>query len=324
MADDRELERKLEAMFASARPRGGFEEELWSRIQGRRPWYRQALDWLRTPAHLAPAMVALVVVAGLGYALTRFHPTGGTTGGGAYSGTAAPAEAAAPAFGVLPAFRGGKSALAVGPFDVGPSVQSPPAVPAPATFLPVYRYSEPTPAELATRQAELRSRTALEVTVTGSDPTTGAQPAFSVSGLHLAVGTAGQAATARAFLDSHGLTPSYAYTVVTLPDRVVFSRDLGLGGATPLVYADGTPAGLEVDCSGDQLVAVRGPLDLSLDTALYPLRTPAAASDRASPARLVYVLVVAGGRGYLEPEQVVSTESGDQFAPAIAPQWLGR
>ena len=37
-----ELERKLGAAFAGTRPRRGFEDELWARLQPRRPWWRPA------------------------------------------------------------------------------------------------------------------------------------------------------------------------------------------------------------------------------------------------------------------------------------------
>jgi len=41
MSEDPDLERRLEAMFASARPRPGFEDDLWRRIEARRPWHQR-------------------------------------------------------------------------------------------------------------------------------------------------------------------------------------------------------------------------------------------------------------------------------------------
>jgi hypothetical protein len=81
-------------------------------------------------------------------------------------------------------------------------------------------------------------------------------------------------------------------------------------------------------------VSVRGPLDLPLASAPYPLRsatdalaaanvhqgTSGATFDRAE---LVYVLVVSGGHGYYEPELLLTGSAGVVLAPVIAPGWLG-
>src|SRR5947209_8276495 len=129
MAEERDLERRLEAMFASARPRRGFEDQLWTRLQRTRPWYRRLGAWLGAPAHLAPALATLVVVAGAGYVIANFHPAANeaaTSGSGAAGGGAYRADQ--PAFGVLPAFGGGKSADSSGAGPTLPAITGGPTL----------------------------------------------------------------------------------------------------------------------------------------------------------------------------------------------------
>src|SRR6202022_1233156 len=57
MSEDPDLERRLEAMFASARPRHGFEDDLWRRIEARRPW-NQGLGFPLHPALPHPPALA--------------------------------------------------------------------------------------------------------------------------------------------------------------------------------------------------------------------------------------------------------------------------
>src|SRR5260221_9015994 len=112
MAEDRELERRLEAMFASARPRRGFEDELWRRIEARRPWYRRL--GFKPALRYTPALATLLVVA-LGVTWLANNLRGGPGNSPTATSAGAPAfgsaQNAAPAFGVLPALNpgGGKT-----------------------------------------------------------------------------------------------------------------------------------------------------------------------------------------------------------------------
>jgi len=63
MSEDPDLERRLEAMFASARPRTGFEEDLWRRIEARRPWHQRLGRRFQPALRYAPALATLLVVA---------------------------------------------------------------------------------------------------------------------------------------------------------------------------------------------------------------------------------------------------------------------
>lgn len=55
MSEDPELERRLDAMFGSLKPRAEFEAQLRQRLRGRRRWWSQpALLWL---AAAVPALI---------------------------------------------------------------------------------------------------------------------------------------------------------------------------------------------------------------------------------------------------------------------------
>jgi hypothetical protein len=79
-----DLERQLDAAFAATRPRRGFEDELWTRIQARRPWWRRLGGSLSsvTWAGATAGALAVVLVVGLG---TLFVLRPGASGGGSAS-----------------------------------------------------------------------------------------------------------------------------------------------------------------------------------------------------------------------------------------------
>jgi len=85
MNEERELEslqQRLDSAFATTRPRRGFEDELWSRIQARRSFWERLGESLRR-IQLAPALgglaVLVVVVAVGGLLLSRPHANSGST-----------------------------------------------------------------------------------------------------------------------------------------------------------------------------------------------------------------------------------------------------
>lgn len=104
--DDRgpdELERQLDAAFASTRPRRGFEDELWQRLQARQPWWRR----LRLPRRAAlPALGGLAAVLVAGFVVAGMASSGAFRGFG--HGAAGPAALSSDAseqplaFGLLP------------------------------------------------------------------------------------------------------------------------------------------------------------------------------------------------------------------------------
>jgi hypothetical protein len=351
MSEDPDLERRLEAMFASARPRRGFEDELWRRIEARRPWHQRFSRRFQPALRYAPALATLLVVAfGVTWLVGNFR--GGLGSGASTTSAGAPAlgsqKASAPAFGVLPALGPG------GARSTAPQASSGADTNADAGFsgtpvilpadLPVYRYDEPTTSDRATAAATLQAQSGLAVAVTASDPARGVEPQFLLNGPP-PVGPApacptaacSWAAEANAFLTSHNEVPRFAFQVSVFPaaGQVVYGRQFdGPTGPARLVRPDGSGAGLAVDMAG-ATVSVRGPLDLPLASASYPLRSAAdalaAANVRQGPtgaapfdrAELVYVLVVSGGHGYYEPELLLTGPGAVVLAPMIAPRWLG-
>src|ERR1700716_1299010 len=81
------LQRQLDDAFETTRPRVGFEDELWTRMQARRPASTRLRDaWLGRVQGLRPATavplgaVAVVLVPALGVGvltLSGFHLAGG-------------------------------------------------------------------------------------------------------------------------------------------------------------------------------------------------------------------------------------------------------
>ena len=173
------LQRQLDDAFQTTRPRRGFDDELWLRLQARRPIWRRLQDGVaglvagfrEAPAIPAAALaVVLIVAVGVGVvSLGGLHLGGGstsTTSGALALPAGAPlAQAQAPAsFGRLPAPA--LSATSSSPVDASPSkaigdqgpVQAAPQYPVylgPATLTwagqlsvavtqaPVFRYQEP-------------------------------------------------------------------------------------------------------------------------------------------------------------------------------------
>ena len=346
MSDDPELERKLEAMFSSAAPRRGFSDELWRRIEARRPWHQRLSRSFQPALRYAPALALLLVVAlGVTWVAGNFRGAGST---GSTTSAGAPAlgdqKAAAPAFGVLPPLGPGRARSTTSPqfTQAGGAAPGPTfsgTLPILPSELPVYRYDEPGAADLVAAAATLQGKAGLALTVTPSDPATGVEPQFSTAAGSAPDRTQGAAATANGFLSNHNLAPRFAFQLTVAPSglRVVYGR-LFDGPAGPIrqVRPDGSAAGLTVDLvdSVTSTASARGPLDLPFTSASYPLRTAAAALTAAklgqasgtaglNRAELVYVLVVSGGHGYYEPELLLTGPGGAVLAPVVAEQWLG-
>lgn len=348
MADDPELERRLEAMFASARPRRGFEDELWRRIQARRSLGQRLGGWLQPALRFAPAVAMLLIVA-LGVTwlagnLGNLH-FGGGSASSTYSGGPmfASEKAVAPvAFGVLPPLAPGTGRAATAPqatagnADTNASNSFNGALPSLPSSVPVYRYDEPTAADRAKIGAALQAQSGLAaIAVTPSDAARGVEPQLVFSGPAPSGAQGGLAEMANAFLAGHNLTPRFPFGItLTGSGQVLYGRLFGTPrGAYSQVRPDGAVAGLTVEVSNG-LVSGRGPLELPLAAASYPLRSAAEAIAAASAGRppgaasfdraeLVYVLVVSGGHGYYEPELLLTGPNGVTLSPMLAPKWLG-
>lgn len=146
MSEQDDLERQLDAAFASTRPRRGYEDELWARLQARRSRWQ----WLRPVGRVvfSPAMVGGVTVVVLGLGVFGLALLAGHRGGGGGASSAMPASRSAPAadarFGALPrppaapgaSLSAGASAPRAGAAEISPGAYLPPL----PISLPVYRY----------------------------------------------------------------------------------------------------------------------------------------------------------------------------------------
>ncbi|MDQ6918488.1 MAG: hypothetical protein M3Z98_03910 [Candidatus Dormibacteraeota bacterium] len=347
MAEDPELERRLEAMFASARPRRGFADELWRRIEARRSWYQRLGLGFQPVLRYAPALATLLVVAlGVTWLATSFRGGAGndasTTSAGAPGFASKENGAAAPAFGKLPSAMPETARSGTAPqtttADSGAGHSFGGTLPNLPATLPVYRYDEPTSADRERIGAAMQSQSGLPaIAVTLSDVARDLEPQFVVnsSASSPAPGSS-PAEAANTFLTGHGLAPHFAFQVSVSGSggQVLYQRVFdGPAGPIRQVRRDGGPAGLVVDFTGGTISA-RGPLELPLTIAQYPLRSASGALAAANvptatgaagydKAELVYVLAISGGHGYYEPALLLSGPGGSRLAPAIAAEWLG-
>jgi hypothetical protein len=167
------LQRQLDDAFQTTRPRPAFEDELWLRMQARRPVWQRLRDGLaavvggiREAPTVPSAAVAILLIVLLGagiFTLSGLHPSGGASSlatGTSQDGGRSLQPNAMPAFGRLPApvaAPKGSSSGTPPPYTQygtsGPNVYFGPAaltwvghLEVTATNLPVFRYNEPTPA----------------------------------------------------------------------------------------------------------------------------------------------------------------------------------
>ena len=243
------LQRQLDDAFQTTRPRPAFEDELWLRMQSRRPIWtrlREGLAGLVGGLREAPAIpsaavaIALIVVIGAGVISLggglHFGPAGGSTSAsldaGGKNGSAAP-----PAFGALPV--PGLAANPSVPQSLPPTdraeVYASPVVlswagqlSVSASSLPVFRYAEPNAADadrfavsvgaapsahVAPGGLGMYSGNGFSLVVDGTVAQPAREPSYELSELKSLPGasTGDPVAVASAFLAARHLTPTWAY-----------------------------------------------------------------------------------------------------------------
>ena len=365
------LQRQLEDAFETTRPRPDFEDELWLRMQSRRPAPARLRDaWLgfvetirQAPAvPMAAVAAVLVVILGIGFLVNSGLGRGGSTSSlatGQELGGAQGTKLVTPgAFGkVPPAASGRPTGSDLSPTAPGPGAAGQRSYPGPVLLTwsgtvapsilsaPVFRYSEPS-TDLADQfaaslGATLQSRPAgylgsyettdLNVRVRGSVQSPPREPEYVLLPIvTLPPGDAagGPGSVGLVFLAEHSLAPTWSYTVDvsgTADAPIVrYLRQFTVPGygVANLVDEAGTRYGIEIDLKANSPTQATGPLSLSMDQASYPLisgdqavqgalatSAPAAQGTptvKLSTAELVYVLVVAGGHSFYEPEYLFS------------------
>jgi hypothetical protein len=272
------LQRQLDDAFQTTRPRAGFDDELWLRLQSRRPApsrLRDAFAGLIAGVRAVPVVpvsaVALILILVLGVGLLgRFTLRGG--GGGA-AGTAsqfAPGpNGTAGAFGRLPtpAFVSKTAAPSsslsepAGGANAGAQYVWTGTLNLATTTAPVFRYNEPSPntadqfatalgAILTERPPGVLGKYAASdytLTVTGTVQAPASSPAYfilSASNMPpIDAAGAGPADVASIFLAQHSLVPQWPYTVdvETSGDltNVRYERQFAAGAYGPAYLVDG-------------------------------------------------------------------------------------
>jgi hypothetical protein len=264
------LQRQLDDAFQTTRPRPAFEDELWLRIQSRRPIWsriRDGVTGLVAGLKEAPAVpsaavaVLLILVVGAGiFALSGLHPGGGATSatGALPDGANGPA---APEFGALPqpSLSGPTSAPVTAPTQdttasnyFGPvSLTWAGTLAVTAASLPVFRYQEPTTTAADAFATALgatpsgknfgnalgayASGDSLDLVVYGSQAQPAREPNFVLDEIKLASAPTGDpVAEATAYLSNHSLMPTWPYQKVVqrvgVTVRVKFLRSFDVPG----------------------------------------------------------------------------------------------
>jgi hypothetical protein len=328
------LQRLLDDAFETTRPRRGFEDELWLRMQARRPLWtriRDGLAGLWDGAREAPAVplaavaVVLIAVVGVGIlhagGLPSFTPTQHTASmAGPGQGTAAdknggrlpsPAlhpgliDAAAPGASqgpVSPAYLGAPSNLYFGPAMLTWNGQFPIS----QLQAPVYRYVEPTSAQTNAFATSIGA--GATVSVRGTVPQLPREPFFTLTptGAGAAGGDPQQVATA--FLDVHRLLPTWPDQVVVVQagdvSRVLFERaiDGPVSGPAYVVDWNGERYGVEVDVRNGGVLSLTGPIPIDLTRIDYQLISNSLAAQMA-------VAAPAAGDAVIRPTPTVALDS---------------
>ena len=310
----------------------------------------------QAPAMPAAAVAAvLIAVIGVGVIANGFHPGGSTlssapevAGDNGGRGNAGGSQFGSNSFGQLPQPTEIKSAAGNPPPHTPTPAEYSGAVQlvwsgttdVSAPVAPVFRYHEPNGIEADKFAGSLGARlvdrqggnlgyystASYTLAVRGTVQAPPASPAYFIASVSIPPVTAAGASPqdiATIFLAKHNLLPTWKYSVTVDttadPARVHFERVFSVPGYgdAHVVDANGARSGLEVDISGQRPVLVIGPVPVALETAYYPIVSPAGAINAApSPAsgptvqvtqaELVYVLVPAGDHSFYEPAYLMS------------------
>ena len=302
------LQRQLDDAFETTRPRRGYEDELWLKLQARRPFWSRLRDALggfagsiREVPAVPAATVAVVLIVAVGVGAIAigggFHP-----GGQSLSATAGQHSADFGAQGRLPTPElhpglvdtGVPGSTAYAPNAAGAPSQPPSNVYfGPATLkwtgtftsgdvqAPVLTYTEPGVPAAEQFAASLGASTSKQVRQLNGFLGTYAGAGFNVS----VRGTVPQlprepyfiltpsAPVSGDILARYSLIPSWTSLIVEANGRLIYQRAYRLpdGSFAAFVNWTGDPDGIEVDMANGQAVQAVGQLPLALTPASYRL-----------------------------------------------------
>jgi len=302
------LQRQLDDAFETTRPRRGFEDELWARMQRRRPFgerLRDVLGGLAAGFREAPAVplgtlaLLLIVVVGIGIVgpnLIHFSHSSATSANAPQAGAASIGDFYAPGGKVpTPALHPG---LVPAQPEATVGAAPAPGIPTPgdlyfgpanltwtgtfaadAVQAPVLIYSEPQPGQSDAAKGTFSNTSGVTVVTRGSVPQLPLEPTFVLSEQNPgAAPGADPTAAANAFLGAHNAIPAWAYSIVVIhrsgsPVRVLYERAFSVqnGDLAYLVDWSGERYGLTVDIDSAGRRTATGPLPLGLQNVSLPL-----------------------------------------------------
>ena len=299
------LQRQLDDAFETTRPRRGFEDELWLRIQRRRPFGERLRDVLggllggfrEAPAiPLAAVALLLIVVVGVGVLNSGLSPFGAKheslsagapnsdrgSAGGAYLAGTIPTPALHPGLVDTASTNvGSTSAPAVAAESnlyYGPAnLVWGGTFPADSVSAPVLIYTEPTPNQAKTDTGVFGPPQGVTIQTRPGVAQLPREPIFiaTETGAGVSPGT-DPVAAADSFLSAHGLVPPWPNNVFVIQSngvaRVIYQRGFSLPSSDVayLVNWNGDRYGLEVDIVNGKRTAA-GPLPLGLQSVSLPL-----------------------------------------------------
>jgi hypothetical protein len=305
------LQRRLDDAFETTRPRRGFEDELWTQIQRRRPFGSRLADffgglgsWIRqAPAVPLGALALLVIVAiGVGVIgpnLLGSHGTSLSTGAGMApeAGGAARAE-----YGLLPTpmlHPGATENFPVPGQTDHTSAATPGNYYGPANLVwsgsfpngsvaaPVFIYAEPPTAESRIVAANISAMQGVALQTQGSVPQLPREPVFYLIEQGSSAPSGSDPVTiASSFLVEHNALPTWPNNIAVtgLGDAtfVVYQRAFALPGGDQAFLVDwnGDRYGIAVTIRGGKRMAI-GPLPLALQSVSLPLISNSMAAQMA-------------------------------------------
>ena len=346
MSDDKDdlelaaLQRQLDDAFETTRPRRGYEDELWLKLQARRPFWSRLRDALagfaggiREVPALPAATVAAVLVLAVGLGVLAVG--GGLHIGGShtYSSALAPQAGDQSRQGRLPTpalhpglvDTGVPGSTSYAPNPAGVSSQAPPNVyygPATLTWTgtfttgdvqaPVLTYVEPGLPAADQFAAALGASTSKQVRQVNGFLGTYAGAGFNVS----VRGTVPElprepyfiltpsAPVSGDILARYSLVPSWTALIVQGNDKSIYQRTYRLpdGSLAAFVNWTGDPDGIEVDMANGKAVQAFGQLPLALTPTSYRLISNDAAARAA-------VSSAPAGTSAISPTPVVQLSS---------------